>query len=230
MSESTFKLLTAALMVILAGCTKDPVSTTDMVRGASTSNPSRPPISIPSPVDQHETLQATTKGEKLVLPVGTVLRVRLYNSIDTTRARLGDSFLAALSTPVTLGHQAALPRGTIVRGTIKNLSTAGRFKGRASVTLTLNRMEWNDTDLSIDTNSVTWTSADHKRRNLAWIGGGSGVGALIGGLVGGAKGALIGAGAGLGAGFTGAAITGKRKVRIPAESVLTFRLVRPISI
>ena len=79
-------------------------------------------------------------------------------------------------------------------------------------------MEWNGADIPINTNSITLTSADHKKRNLAWIGGSSAAGALIGGLLGGGKGALIGAGAGGAAGVGTAAATGKRQVRVPAES------------
>ena len=83
-------------------------------------------------------------------------------------------------------------------------------------------MEWNGSEVPIDTNSITLTSADHKKRNLAWIGGSSAAGALIGGLLGGGKGALIGAGAGGGAGVGTAAATGKRQV--PRSSGITIDL------
>jgi hypothetical protein len=168
--------------------------------------------------------------KKKALPAGTILRVRLYNTIDTSRTRNGDSFTASLSAPITVDEKTVLPKGTVVRGTVRHAASSGRLKGRASVTLTLDRMEWNGADVSIDTNRVTLTSADHKKRNLAWIGGSSAAGALIGGLLGGGKGALLGAGAGGGAGLATAAATGKRQVRIPAESLLTFRLTQPVVI
>jgi hypothetical protein len=56
------------------------------------------------------------------------------------------------------------------------------------------------------------------------IGGGAGLGAIIGGIAGGGKGALIGGAAGAGAGTATAAITGKKDIRISAETHLTFRL------
>src|SRR4030095_3236226 len=80
----------------------------------------------------------------------------------------------------------------------------------------------------IDTNSVHRVSSAHKNRNIALIGGGAGLGAAIGAIAGGGKGAAIGALAGGGAGTAGAAATGKKHVRIPAESLLTFRLAAPV--
>jgi hypothetical protein len=126
--------------------------------------------------------------------------------------------------------RTVLPKGTVVRGSVKHSASSGRLKGRAVVALTLDRMEWNGAEVPLNTNSITFTSADHKKRNLAWIGGGSGAGALVGALLGGGKGAVLGAVAGGGAGVAGAAATGKRQVRIPAESVLTFRLEQPLAI
>jgi hypothetical protein len=131
---------------------------------------------------------------------------------------------------VTVDDKTVLPKGTVVRGSVKHASSSGRLKGRAVVALTLDRIEWNGAEVPLNTNSVTLTSADHKKRNLAWIGGGSGAGALVGALLGGGKGAVLGAAAGGGAGLAGAATTGKRQVRIPAESVLTFRLEQPLAI
>jgi len=74
------------------------------------------------------------------------------------------------------------------------------------------------------------SAARIKKRNWGWIGGGSGGGVLIGALTGGPVGAAIGAGAGAGAGVAAAAITGRKQVNLPAESELTFRLTRPLSV
>jgi outer membrane lipoprotein SlyB len=77
---------------------------------------------------------------------------------------------------------------------------------------------------------VSRVSADHKRRNLGFIGGGSALGAAIGAIAGGGKGALIGAGAGAAAGTAGAAATGKRNIHLPAETPLSFSLQRPVNL
>ena len=60
--------------------------------------------------------------------------------------------------------------------------------------------------------------------------GGGGLGAIIGGIAGGGKGALIGGLAGAGAGTAGAGLTGNKEIVIPAETPLTFRLERPVTV
>jgi len=56
------------------------------------------------------------------------------------------------------------------------------------------------------------------------------VGALIGALAGGGKGAAIGAAAGAGAGTAGAAFTDNKDILLPAETVVSFRLLQPLQI
>ncbi|HEY2843941.1 MAG TPA: DUF3011 domain-containing protein [Bryobacteraceae bacterium] len=68
------------------------------------------------------------------------------------------------------------------------------------------------------------------RRTGAFAGGGAALGAIIGAIAGGGKGAAIGAGAGAAAGLGGAIVTRGREVRIPAESILTFQMERPLDI
>ena len=215
--------LIALLVFGISACTAPP-SGLPAAQAPPTAHPNLSPSNT-SPVDTPAVVD-----NKRSLPAGTVLRVRLYHAIDTNRTQFGDSFVGSLSTPVTLEDKTVLPKGTVVRGSVKSAEESGRLKGRGSVSLTLDRMEYNGSDVRISTNDVTWTSADHKKRNLAWIGGGSAAGALVGALLGGGKGAAVGAAAGGGAGVAGAATTGKRQVRIPAESVLTFRLERPVAI
>jgi hypothetical protein len=60
------------------------------------------------------------------------------------------------------------------------------------------------------------------------VGGGAVLGAIIGAIAGGGKGAAIGAGAGAAAGAGVEVITRGRSVHVPAESVLTFRIERPL--
>ncbi len=62
------------------------------------------------------------------------------------------------------------------------------------------------------------------KRSAAFIGGGAGMGMLIGGLATGGVGLLVGGLAGGGAGALGAAFTGNSDLKIPAETVVTFRL------
>ena len=62
------------------------------------------------------------------------------------------------------------------------------------------------------------------RRTGVMVGGGAGLGALIGAIAGGGKGAAIGAGVGAAAGAAGQVLTKGGEVRVPAETVLNFKL------
>jgi outer membrane lipoprotein SlyB len=76
---------------------------------------------------------------------------------------------------------------------------------------------------------VARTEQGKGKRSAGFIGGGAGAGALIGALAGGGKGAAIGAASGAGAG-TAAEVLTKGKIKVPAETVLTFRLDKPLRI
>ncbi len=67
-------------------------------------------------------------------------------------------------------------------------------------------------------------------RTGKYVGGGAVLGTLLGAIAGGGRGAAIGAAAGAGAGAGTQVLTRGRRVDVPSESVLTFRLERPLSI
>ena len=166
----------------------------------------------------------------LVAPAGSVLRVRLDQALDTSRSRSGDRFSGVLDSPVFANGTEVLPKGTVVHGHVLNAHPSGRLKGRALLSLTLDSCEASGRQIELSVNPVTRVGNRHRKRNWAWIGGGSGTGALVGGLVGGPVGLLAGAGSGAAAGTAGAAITGKKQVHMPAESLAGFTLKDPLVI
>jgi len=60
--------------------------------------------------------------------------------------------------------------------------------------------------------------------------GAAAVGAIIGAIAGGGKGAAIGAGAGAGGGALTQVLTKGGAIKVPAETVLTFQLDKPVKI
>ncbi|WP_321477866.1 hypothetical protein [uncultured Paludibaculum sp.] len=161
---------------------------------------------------------------------GTRLAVRLNNSITTDRSRPGDRFTGVLVSPVVVGQSVVIPEGANVTGMIRRSASSGRLKGNAVLSLGLVSLDWNGKEYKVTSDPATRYSGGHKKRNWAMIGGGSGAGALIGGLAAGGGGALIGAGAGAAAGTVGAAITGRKQVRLPTETLVNFRLAQPLTV
>lgn len=144
--------------------------------------------------------------------------------MSTKKNSAGDKFSAVLESAVIVGDAVTLPQGTSFHGHVVSSSSSGRLKGQPVLRLALDAFELNGNRYAIDTSSNARSSRGHKKRNWGYIGGGAGLGAAIGALAGGGAGAAIGAGAGAAAGLGGAALTGKRNVEIPAETMLTFTL------
>lgn len=66
------------------------------------------------------------------------------------------------------------------------------------------------------------------KRTGQFVGTGAVLGAIIGAIAGGGKGAAIGAVAGASAGAGAQIITRGKEVHVPAETVIRFRLDRPL--
>lgn len=192
--------------------------------------PGAPQQAMPqqAPVQQAQSQPARPPEPELTLPEGTVLRVRLAQSLDTKTNHAGERFRATLDAPIIVDNKVVIPKGANFSGRIDESKNSGRFKGRAMMNLSLDSFEVNGKIYQITTSHVDRVSGRHRKRNLIAIGGGAGAGAGIGALAGGPAGALIGAGAGAGAGTIGAVITGKKNVHIPVETVLSFRLREPV--
>jgi hypothetical protein len=166
----------------------------------------------------------------LVVPAGTVLTVRLGQSVGSKISSPGETFTATLASPVSVDGKTAIPAGASATGTVVDAKPLGRFKGGASLQLRLTSITVAGGERSISTSSVSRTATGKGKRTAVLAGGGAGLGALIGGLAGGGKGAAIGALAGGGAGAGGAAFTGNKDIVLPAESALSFKLEQSIEV
>jgi hypothetical protein len=135
-----------------------------------------------------------------------------------------------LAAPLVIGGQTLAPTGTRVSGVVTAAKKAGKFKGAATLDLTLRSITVRSTVYKISTLSLDQTSKGKGKRTAAMVGGGAGGGALIGGLAGGGKGAAIGALVGGAAGTAGAGMTGDRNITLPAESAIGFQLRKAVTI
>jgi hypothetical protein len=201
---------------------------------AKESRPTASYKSIPSESAKAEPAVAPTPEPTppppIVVPAGTVLNVRTTSPISTNSAQANQEFEGSLSKPLMVGDTVVVPVGAPVHGVIPKAKSAGRISGEGTLTLALSSLTVKGKPYQIATEPWAQDAKGRGKRSAAMIGGGGAAGALIGGLAGGGKGAAIGALAGAGAGTAGATMTGKRDVAIPAESVLVFKLSKPLTL
>ncbi len=221
--------------VALTGCAKQDVATSHGPVGYAQAAPVE--AASPSPVTLTAMAPALENSSgavvhpvRQIIPGGTPLHVRIDQTIDTDRNRSGDEFTATLTQPVQRNGHIMVPAGTVFHGHVTNANSSKRLTGKASLGLVLDTFEMNGRTYLVTTSNVSELSHSHKKRNSILIGGGAGVGSLVGALAGGGAGALIGGAAGAGAGTAGAALTGKKEVRIGAETPLTFNLKRAVEL
>ncbi len=185
----------------------------------SAKNEPEPAPAAPPPV-------VTTKTYEL--PVGSEVSVRTNEAIDSGTTAEGQTFDAEVTRDAKDANgDVVIPRGSRARVVIKSASKGGRFRGASDLVLDLQRVTIDGKQYTIDTANLEQkgkSGIGANKRTAGYTGGGAALGAIIGAIAGGGKGAAIGAGAGAGAGATTQVLTKGGAVKVPAESVLTFKL------
>ena len=160
---------------------------------------------------------------------GTMLTVRMIDSIDSQRDQVGKLFRASLDEPIVdPSGNTIIPRGADITVKLVDDKESGKLAGRTVLTLSLASIVVNGRPVDINTVDVTEQSGSRTARSGKVIGGTAAVGAIIGAIAGGGKGAAIGAGAGAGAGTVAQVATKGQRVHIPSETRLTFTLQDPV--
>ncbi|HWE52443.1 MAG TPA: hypothetical protein VG273_21785 [Bryobacteraceae bacterium] len=166
----------------------------------------------------------------VMIPADTPLTIRMIDSVDSDRARLGQTFRASLDEPVFVNGNQVIPRGADVLTKLVAEQQSGKIEGRAALTLAISTVTINGQPVDVTTTDVRSESGSRGKRSAGVIGGTAALGAIIGGIAGGGKGAAIGAGSGAAVGTGAEVLTSGQKVRIPSETRLTFRLQNPIQL
>ena len=184
--------------------------------------------------DHYHPLVTAIQSKTYRLPAGALIPVRSEETIDAAVASGGQTYAAEVTRDIKDADGAVvIPRGSNAQIIIRSATKGGKIKGVSDLVLDLDSVSVEGRRYRLDTQDVIRKGRDgvgKNKRTAIFTGGGAAVGAIIGAIAGGGKGAAIGAASGAGAGAGTQIVTRGASIRIPAETILTFRLDAPLRV
>lgn len=197
--------------------------------------PAKPPARSQAAHQEHyHPPQSVVSTKTYQLPVGTEISVRAEETIDSTKGAEGQTYAAEVTKDVLDADGAVvIPDGSNAKIVIKSASKGGRFTGESDLILDLRAVSVEGQEYLIGTSDLEKRGKEGvgtNKRTAIFTGGGAAIGAIIGAIAGGGKGAAIGAASGAGAGALTQVLTKGSSIKVPAETILTFKLDRPLRV
>lgn len=221
--------LTIGAMLAMGGCGKK--SNQQASNEAPAQSAAQPSGSAAAPASGAAAAPAQpAPPPPVTIPAGTRIHVRLDQAVGSKISVAGQAFKATVADDVVVNGQTVIMNGADAAGTVIAARPLGHVKGGALLELRLDRVTTASGSYPVATSTMERTEKGKGKRTAKFAGGGGAFGAIIGGLAGGGKGALIGAAAGAGAGTAGSAMTGNREIVLPTETLVTFRLEKPVNV
>ena len=185
----------------------------------------RTPDPAPAPAAPRAPSTPRATASRTEIPANTELDARLSNILDSGTAQVEDRFEATTAADLVIDGRTIVPAGSIMRGVVSSVTSAGRLKRKAEMTVTFDQITINGRSYPIRGTVTQAIEGEGVKGDLPRAGVGAGVGAIIGGILGGFKGAM--AGILIGGGGTIAATEGKEVV-LPQGTVLRVRIEAPV--
>jgi hypothetical protein len=208
--------------------------TTPAASGASAPADRRPALDAVHADNHYHATETAITTKTYELAPGTQISVRNEETIDSGRAVEGQTFAAEVSRDVLdESESVVIPRGANAQIVIRSASKGGKIEGQSDLVLDLQSVSVDGRRYLLDTRDIVrrgQAGVGKNKRTAEFTGGGAAIGALIGAIAGHGKGAAIGAGSGAGAGALAQVLTRGDNVKVPVESLLTFRLDSPLRV
>ncbi len=208
----------------------DQMAQADPAQQVADNTPAQAPASASAPEATPAPPPPPPEPQKVTVPSGTVVPVRLVDTIDSATAQTGDTFHATLDAPIAIDGDVVIPAHYDVEGHVVNAQASGKFAGRALLTLQLDRIKVGEKYYNVQSDQFSQQTGARGKNTAEKVGGGAIAGAILGGIFGGGKGAAIGSVAGAGAGGGVQAASKKPDIKLSSEKVLTFTLQAPVTI
>lgn len=164
---------------------------------------------------------AQAAPKKVILPAGTMLLVRMKDSISS-KNDAGTPFSSKMEYDLFIDGVKAVPAGTLIYGKIQSSTQARRARGQSSLDLRLTQIVTGAGPVTIA--SSGYQEAGEKAIKDAARGAvaGAAIGAIVDGGDGAGKGAAIGA--------TMGALKRGETITIPPGTLIEFKLTQPCTL
>lgn len=174
---------------------------------------------------------ATTSASEI--PAGTTVAIRTNENIEVRAEDAGTRTYSGemAQDVVTQDGRTLVPKGSPVQLSV--VSNEGGTLGTDKLLLAMQSITINGRTYNVSTGQVEREGDQGlgtNRRTAIMTGGGALLGTLIGAAAGGGSGAAVGAAVGAAGGAAAQVLTKGDEIRVPAESVLQFRLDQPIQL
>jgi hypothetical protein len=166
------------------------------------------------------------------LAVGTPITVSLDQDFSSDALEVGQTLEATVTSPLVLHGNVVVPRGAAATLRVTEVDESGKYAGRSRVDATLTNITSGSRHYRVTASTYVFQGPSQ----VAHTAERAGIGAAIGGAAGfiggkffhhAAAGTAVGAGTGAGVG----AMTNKpRPVKVKAETIVQFRLSRPLNV
>jgi hypothetical protein len=176
---------------------------------------------------------AKAQSSIYTLPIGTKIRVRMDNEINSKVSSVNDTFTATVSSPVMVRDAEIIPKGSIIEGRITAVksASAGKTDGSLEVKFETLRLP-EEAALKIDASLLKQNLVENKSSAFTALSifGGTAIGAVVGAITGKGTGAAIGAGLGAGAGTIVAFSRRGKEAKIKADEEFEIVLNKEVTV
>jgi hypothetical protein len=169
-------------------------------------------------------------GDAVVVPSGSILRVRINEGMTSKNTAPGTAFDGVVLSDVVAGGSIAIPRGASITGTVVDSHTAGQLGGKGELKLQLTNVSFGGRTYPVVTDFWWHQGVDKTANTVGNTVGLASVGALIGAVAGGGVGAAVGAGVGGVAGLGVSSASGRGEAALPPEAIVIFHLTKPADV
>jgi hypothetical protein len=209
MKHLSFAVLALAVVMFSTGCAKQTQTSSNVPTGPVYTSASAPGL----------------------IPAGTQVVIRTNEPITSSTAKPNATYSGEVVRDIVNQNGTVLvPSASPVQLAVVEADSKGA--GGKQLSLALRSITVKGKTYMVESPAVQQgrEGLGANRRTAGFVGGGAILGTVIGAIAGGGTGAAIGAGVGAAGGAATQVITGGREVKVPAETVLTFRLDSPIEL